>query len=50
MTASGGGGWVEGLSKKGKGLIDKDNSVMTAREGGIRRLTGNGKQYKKIKF
>ena len=29
MTGSGGGGQgVEGLSKKGKGLVDMDNSVV----------------------
>ena len=36
MTASGGRGWeVEGLSKKGKGLKDMDNSVVIAGGSGV---------------
>ena len=35
---------MEGLSKKEKGLMDVDNSVVIAGgEGGIRGLNGNGK-------
>ena len=34
MTASGGQG-VEGLSKKEKGLMDMDNSVVIAAAGGV---------------
>ena len=50
MTAKGGGGeWVEGLSKKEKGLMD--NSVVIAGDlGVIRGLNGNGKNTIKIKF
>ena len=39
---------MEGLSKKGKGLMD--NSVVIAggrEEGSIRGLNGNGKKYNK---
>ena len=48
MTASG-GGWggqgVEGLSKKEKGLINTDNSVVIAGGGEVNRgLNGNGKR------
>ena len=36
---------VEGLSKKEKGLMDTDKSMVIAgRGGGIRRLNGNGKK------
>ena len=36
---------MEGLSKKEKGLMDMDNSVMTTGgEGGMRGLNGNGKK------
>ena len=47
MTASGGGGWgVEVLSRKEKGLMDMDNSVViTEREGTIRGPIGKGKKY-----
>ena len=38
----GGGEGVEGLSKKEKGLMDMDNSVVIV-EGGKRRLKGSGK-------
>ena len=42
---------MEGLSKKEKGLMDMDNSVVIAgREVGIRGLNGNGKNTIKIKF
>ena len=34
---------VEGLSKKGKGLTDMDNSVMIAGGRGIREQNSNGK-------
>ena len=35
---------MEGLNKKEKGLMDMDNSVVTAGgQGGIRGLNGNGK-------
>ena len=40
-----------GLSKKGKGLMDMDNSVVIAGgggEGSIRGLKGNGKNTLKI--
>ena len=40
MTASGGGEGVEGLSKKEKGLMDMDNSVVIA----------GGRAYKGIKW
>lgn len=40
-----GGAWgVEGLSKKGKGLMDADNSMVIAAGGGgggLRGLSGN---------
>ena len=39
---------MEGLSKKEKGLMDMDNSVVTVGGGGIRGLNGNGKKYKMI--
>ena len=42
---------MEGLSKKEKGLMDMDNSVVIAgREVGIRGLNGNGKNATEIKF
>ena len=42
---------VEGLSKKEKGLMDMDNSVLVAGgKRGIRRLNGNGKKIIKIKL
>ena len=48
MTAIGRGGKrVEGLSKKEKGLMDMDNSVVVAGGGGIRELNGDGKKYYK---
>ena len=34
---------VDGLSKKEKGLMDIDSSVVIMGEGGIRALNGNGK-------
>ena len=34
---------MEGLSKREKGLMDMDNSVVIARERGVRGLNGNGK-------
>ena len=44
----GGGLGVERLSKKEKGLLDMDNSLVIARgEGGIRGLKGNVKKYSK---
>ena len=38
---------MEGLSKKEKGLVGMDDSVVMAGggEGGIRGLNGNGKKY-----
>ena len=50
MTAS--VGWeVEGLSKKEKGLMDMDHSVVIARErGSLRGLNGNGKDTIKIQL
>ena len=52
MTASGVGGGqeMEGWSKKEKGLMDTDNSVVIARWRGIKRLNGNGKNMIKIKL
>ena len=38
---------MEGLSKKEKGLMDMDNSVVIAQGGGVRGLNGNGKKYNK---
>ena len=46
----GGGEGVEGLSKKQKGLMDMDNSVVIAGGGGIRGLKGNRKNTIKIKL
>ena len=41
---------MEGLSKKEKGLMDMDNSmVIPSGERGIRELKGNGKNTIKIK-
>ena len=40
---------MEGPSKKEKGLMDMDNSVVTVVEGGIRGLNGNGKNTIKNK-
>ena len=40
---------VEGLSEKDKGLMDMDNCVVTAGEGGHRGLNGNGKNTRKMK-
>ena len=38
------------MSKKAKGLMDMDNSVVIARgEGYIRGLKGNVKKYSKVK-
>ena len=37
---------VEGLSKKEKGLMDVDNSVVIAGVRGIRVINGNGKYNK----
>ena len=40
---------MEGSSKKEKGLMDMDNSVVTVRrEWGIKGLNGNGKKTRKI--
>ena len=40
---------MEVLSKKEKGLMDMDNSIVIAGDGGsIRRLNGNGKNTIKI--
>ena len=49
MTASGRGGWlgVKGLSKKEKGLMDMDKSVVIAGGGeckGTKWLNGNGRK------
>ena len=41
---------MEGWSKKEKGLMDTDNSVVIARWRGIKRLNGNGKNTIKIKL
>ena len=41
---------MEGLSKKEKGLMDMDNSVVAAGGGGYRRLNGNGKNIIMIKL
>ena len=41
---------VEGLSKKEKGPMDMDNSVVAAGGGGYRRLNGNGKNIIMIKL
>ena len=39
---------MEGLSKKEKGLMDMDNSVVIlGGEGSIRELNGNGRKYNK---
>ena len=38
---------VEGWSKKEKGLMDMDNSGVTAGGGGIKGLNGNGKNTNK---
>ena len=40
-------GVAEGLSKKEKGLMGMDNSVVTAGLGEIRGLNGNGTKYNK---
>ena len=40
---------MQGLSKKEKGLMDRDNRAVTARKRGIRGLNGNGKNTIKIK-
>ena len=45
MKARGAGERVEGLSKKGKGLMDMDNAMVIA--GGIRELNGYRKNTKK---
>ena len=51
MTASGEGGErVEGSSKKEKGLLDMDNSVVIAVGRSVRGLNGNGKSSIKIKI
>ena len=34
---------MEGLNRKEKGLMDMDNSVVIAGEGGIKGKNGNGK-------
>ena len=34
---------MEGLSKKEKGLMDMDNSMVILVEGGLGELSGNGK-------
>ena len=40
-----------GLSRKGKGLVDRDKSVVIAeRGGGMRGLNGNGKNILKVKL
>ena len=36
---------VEGLSKNEKGLMDMDNSVVTAVGRGVKGLNGNRKKY-----
>ena len=37
---------MEGSSKKEKGLVDMDNSVViSGARGGLRGLNGNGKKY-----
>ena len=41
---------MEGLGKKGKGLLDMDNSVVIDGGGGIRGLNGNGKNTIKIEY
>ena len=42
---------MEGLSKKDKGLMDVDNSVVIAGgKRGIREINGNGKNTIKITF
>ena len=44
---------MKGLSKKEKGLMDMDNSVVTAGGGGVGRIRGlknNGKNTIKIIF
>ena len=38
-----------GLSKKEKGLMDMDNSVVIAGRRGVRGLNGNGKNINKNK-
>ena len=38
---------MEGLSKKEKGLMDMDNSVVIAGGGGIKGLKDNVKKYNK---
>ena len=43
-----GGYGVEGSSKKGKGLMDMDNSVVIVGGEGIRGLHSNGKNTVKI--
>ena len=40
---------MEELSKKEKGLMDMDNSVVISREQGIKGLNGNGKNTTKFK-
>ena len=49
LTANGWGRgyWVEGLSKKEKGLMDMDNSVVITAGRRKKGLNGNGKQYNK---
>ena len=42
-----GSGGMEGLSKKEKGLLDMDNSVLILGRGDIRGPNGNGKKYNK---
>ena len=51
MTASWvrAGQGVEGLSKKEKGLVDMDKSMVTVGGMGIRELNGNGKNTIKTK-
>ena len=41
---------MEGLSKKGKGLMDMDNIVVIAAGGDIRSLNGNGKSTIKTRL
>ena len=41
---------MEGLSKKEKGLMGMDNSVVIMGEGSIRELNGNGKNTIKLFF
>ena len=51
MTASGWGKWGGELSRKEKGLMDMDNSVVIAGErGSIVGINGNENNIIKIKF